>query len=144
MNLVYCLTNWLFFDIPLLYFYINLSINNFLSFFGRYVSSLKYFFIMLLCKYFWINFLWSFWDFWNFPRPCRASDFNTNQISSCLWCFLYRSFWNIFKCICNNFFGMINKFLAVFTTQVFTYILINILSKRQKSIEFYKYLIFFR
>ena len=46
--------------------YLSQIINNFLSFFWRYISFFSYFFIMFICNCFWINFfLQSFWDFWD-------------------------------------------------------------------------------
>ena len=43
------------------------------------------------------------------------------HITNCICCFLNYSFWNSFQCICSRFFSMIRKFLALFTTSVFTY-----------------------
>ena len=43
------------------------------------------------------------------------------HITNCICCFLNYSFLNSFQCICSRFFSMIRKFLALFTTSVFTY-----------------------
>ena len=51
----------------------------FFSFFWRYISFLRYFFIMLICKYFWIILLWRFLNFRN-----SISNFITNQITKCI------------------------------------------------------------
>ena len=42
--------------------------------------------------------LWIFWNFFIY-----ISNFITNQITSCFCCFLNRSFWKSFKCICYRF-----------------------------------------
>ena len=92
VDLVYCLTNLLFFDIPLLYYYINLRSLIILSFFWRYISFFRYFFIMLICNCFWIILLWIFWIFCN-----PISNFITNQIS-CFCCFFWIA---IFEAVLN-------------------------------------------
>ena len=84
-----------------------------------HISLSWYFFIMPIFNCFIIILLWVFETLpvWN----C-TSNFFTNQITSCIHCFLNYSFWSSFKYISIKFFSMINKFLAVFTIQVFTYI----------------------
>ena len=59
---------------------------NFLSFFWRYISFFRCFFIMLIYNCSWIILLLTFWKFYNF-----ISNFITNQITSCSCCF-----WNDF------------------------------------------------
>ena len=116
VNMGYYLTNLLFFDIPLLYYYIRYQIiNNFLSFFWRYMSFFRCFSIFFIsnCKSY---FLWISWNFCNFICNCI-----TNKITSCFYCFLNYSFWSSFKCICYILFSMIKIFLALFTTHIFTY-----------------------
>ena len=59
--LVDYLTNLLFFDIPLLCYYIKYQIiNNFLSFFRRYIYFFRYFSIVIICNFFWIIFFVNF------------------------------------------------------------------------------------
>ena len=77
-DLVYYLTNILFFGIPLLYYYINLRS----WIWKRDISFFRYFFVMLICNCFWVVLLWSFWDFF-------ISVFTTNQITSCSCCFFW-------------------------------------------------------
>ena len=83
VDLVYCLTNLLFFDIPLLYCYINLRSSIFLCLSAGDISFFRYFFIMLICNCLWIILLWIFWNFCN-----SISNFIPNQITSCSCCFL--------------------------------------------------------
>ena len=54
------------------------------------------------------------------------NSFITSQITSYFCCFLNCSFRGSFKWICSRLFGMIKKILAVFATQNFTDIFINI------------------
>ena len=77
-DLVYYLTNILFFGIPLLYYYINLRS----WIWKRDISFFRYFFVMLICNCFWVVLLWSFWDFF-------ISVFTTNQITRCSCCFFW-------------------------------------------------------
>ena len=56
-----------------------------------------------------------------------AENFITNRITSCFYGFLNYSFWSSFKCVCCRLFSMMNKFVAIFTTQDFAYIFTNIL-----------------
>ena len=57
VNMGYYLTNLLFFDIPLLYYYIRYQIiNNFLSFFWRYMSFFRCFSIFFISNCFWVIF----------------------------------------------------------------------------------------
>ena len=120
VDLVCYLTNLLFLDIFFLCYHINLnsSIILCLSSGDIYLSLV---FIILIFNCLWIILLWIFWDFWNF-----ISDSITNQFTSCFYCFLSYCFWRSFKCICIRFISTINKFLAIFTTCVFTYIFTNI------------------
>ena len=80
-----CLTNALFFNIPLLYYHINTKIiNNFLSFFWRYVS-FQCFFIILICDCFWIILLLIFWNFcYFFNIPSLLYSTFSSWIISCL------------------------------------------------------------
>ena len=81
VELVYCLTNLLFLDIPLLYCYINLKSSIiFCVSSGDIYLSLGISFIMLICNCIWIILLWSFWCFCNFVR-----DFITNWITNALF-----------------------------------------------------------
>ena len=109
-----------------------------MSLFWKYIFFFRYFFIMLICNCFWIISLWIFWNSRNF-----ISNLITNQITSCLCCFLNDSLRKGFKYVCCKLFNVIKRFLDVFTTQVFTYVFSNIFnhifSKRQKSIAFHKY-----
>ena len=118
----YCLTNLLFFDIPLLYFYINpRSTIIFCLSSGDIYLSLD---ISLLCSFVTVSELFCrefFWDFCNF-----ISDFINNQITSCFCCFLNHSFWSSFECICCRLLSMIKRFCSVFTTKIFTYIFTDI------------------
>ena len=77
-DLVYYLTNILFFGIPLLYYYINLRS----WIWKRDISFFRYFLVMLICNCFWVVLLRSFWDFF-------ISVFTTNQITSCSCCFFW-------------------------------------------------------
>ena len=122
VSLVYCLTSLLFFDISLLYYYINLrSSMIFCLSSGHTYLFFKCIFIMLMFNCFETNLCWSFWDFHN-----STSNFITNQITNCFFCFLNCSFWDSFKCICSRLFGMFKTLLALFTTPVFTYFFTNI------------------
>ena len=77
VDLVYCLTNLLFFDIPLWYFNINFRLC------WSYIPFLRYSFMMLILNYFLVILLWSYWDFCN-----SISNFIANQITRCFCCFL--------------------------------------------------------
>ena len=102
----------LFFDIPLLYYYINLRSSLTLCILSGDIYIyifLRYYF--LICNCFWIILLQSFWDFPNF-----ICDFIANEFTSCFCWFLNSSFWRSFKCICSRLFSMIKRFLVVFTT----------------------------
>ena len=135
VDLMYCLTNLLFIDIPLLYYYINLrSLIICRLFFWKYISFFRYFsiksnFFCFICNFFWIIVWWSSSYFCSF-----ISTFISNQITSYFCCFLNYSFWSSFKCICSRLFSMIKKFLAIFKSFLFI-----LFSKRKKSISFYKY-----
>ena len=88
VDLVYCLTNLLFFDIQLLYYYKwCYIISNFLPLFWRYISFFWYFFIILIFDCLWIILLQIFLNFRDF-----ISNFITNQITKCYCCFLNYSF----------------------------------------------------
>ena len=119
--------------------YINLSFGISLSFYELFFYSnpsssiifcfstgetylfLRNFFVMLIYHCSWI--------FWNF---CNSiSNFNSSQITNCLYCFLNNSFWRSFKAWSLRFwlyllFRLLLKFYPYF-------------SKRQKPITFYKY-----
>ena len=136
------------FDIPLLY-YINflpliLSRQNLSSF------NLKSSIIFCFSSgniYFSLSISSSFFSELFFDGSCDFfSNFIFNQITSCFCCFLHRSFWCSFKCIYSILFIILKKFLTVFTSYFFTYIFTkiftHIFSKKQKSITFYKYLVF--
>ena len=119
VNLVYCPTDLLCFDISLSYYFINLNLSLICSLFsGDIYLSLG---ISVLLKTTSKKFL-CFWRFCNF-----ASIFIANQMTSCFCCFLNWSFWSSLKCICCRLFSMIKKFLALFTAKVFTYCLTHIL-----------------
>ena len=132
-DLMYRLTSLLFFDMPLLSYYIKCDciILLMLSFFWRYKSFYRYLYFTF--NHFW-SILWLFFD--NF-----INDFITNQIISCFCCFFNCSFWSSFKCICGWLFSIIGVSgyiyclsLCLFVTNVFA----HIFSKRQKSITFFK------
>ena len=146
VDLTYCLTRWLFFDIPLLYYYITL-INNFLSFSGDIylfcISVSLSTVSQVFCGVF----------FGNFFR-----NFLTNQISSHSCCFYNCPFWRFFKCICGWLFSMIKNFWLhllfkfflilpyimlniIFPYIIFTNVFTHTFSKKQKFVTFYKYLI---
>ena len=109
--LVWCIVEQVYYFL-MLYYYIHFKIiNNFLSFFWRYISFFRYFFIVLICNCLWVILFWIFWKFCDFIR-----NFISNQITSCICYFLNYSFWISFKCICCRLFSMIRKCLAVFTT----------------------------
>ena len=112
-----------FFDILSLCYYINLrsSISFGLSSGDIYFSLGISFFIILLCNCLSIILLWIFWNFCDF-----ITNFISYQISSSFCCFLNYHFWTSCKSICSRLFSMIKKFLAVLTTQDFTYILADI------------------
>ena len=78
---------WLFFDIPLLYYYIYLSSSIISRLFSRNISLFRYFFIILICNYLLIVLLWIFWNFFDF-----ISNFVTDQIISYLCWYLNCSF----------------------------------------------------
>ena len=59
-----------------------------------------------------------FWWFSNFSY--YIDNFITYEITSCFFCFLNCFIWTIFECICCRLCSIITKFLAVFTTLVFT------------------------
>ena len=121
VNLVRHLTILLLFDIPLLYYYINLGSSIILSFFWRYRNFFRCFFIMFIFNCFWIILQWTSWNFLN-----SISNFITNQITSCFCCFWNYSYWSSLNCICCRLHSMIKKFWAVFTTWIFTYSFNNI------------------
>ena len=125
IDLVYCLTNFLFCDIPLLYYYINpwSSIIFCYSCEDIYLSLG----ISLWCLFEAVSKLLCSEVFEAFLIPSWL-DFIIYQITSWFCCFLNYSFWNSFKCICCKFDSMIKKFLAVCTTNVFTNNFANILS----------------
>ena len=145
VDLADCLAVLLFFDIPLLYYHINLSSIRSITcclFSGDICLSIGTF---LSSPIFSVSFAtvskadwWSSWNFSNFVRNRIAK-----QISSCFYCFLNYSIWSSFKCICSRSFSMMKMFLTLFATYVFTYIFTNIFahnfSQRQKFITFYKY-----
>ena len=114
------------------------------------MSFFRYIFILFICYCLWMtffffffifffNFKFSNYTFWDF---CK-SDFLSHQL---ILLFFELLFWTSFKCICCRLFIMVIKILGVFTIQGFTYILANIFThnfrKRQKPLNFYKYLIF--
>ena len=138
VNLVRHLTILLLFDIPLLYYYINLGSSIILSYFWRYRNFFRCFFIMFIFNCFWIILQWTSWNFLN-----SISNFITNQITSCFCCFWNYSYWSSLNCICCRLHSMIKKFWAVlplgFLPIVLTIFLPTFLAK---SIAFYKYLIF--
>ena len=87
VDLIYYLTNLLFFDILLLYYYVNVRVSIVFLLFLRYIAFCRYFFIMLSICYFIYNCFWiilwrSLWGVSNF-----ISDFISNQITRCLCCF---------------------------------------------------------
>ena len=85
LDLVYYLTNLLFFDIPLLYCYINLrSSIVFCLFFWRYTSFLGNSSLCSFVIIYWTILRWTSWDFCN-----SISNSITDQINSCFWCFLF-------------------------------------------------------
>ena len=111
----------------------------YLSFFWRYISFFRYFFIILIYNFFWSLLQWTYWDLRNL-----ISNFITNQITSCFYCFLNFSLWHSFKCICSGLFCMIKNFFLLHLALNFLRILLPILlpiilTKQKKSIALYKY-----
>ena len=135
VDLAYCQTDLLFFDIPLLYYsiYLNSSIICRLS-----SGDLSFGISVLLSEQFCCELFETFVILWAL--------FFASQCTSCLCYFLNCSFWSSFKCICCRSFTMIKKVSIAFCTQIFAYIFTNafihIFSKRQKSVAFHKYSIF--
>ena len=133
VDLVYCLKKLLFFDIPLLYYYINLrsSILFCLCFGGLHLTyfSVRLYIFWFISNCFRIIPWWSCQDFCNF-----------------ICCFSNCSPWSSFKCICCRLFYMIKKRLALFTAKIFTDVFANIFThvfnKTQKLIALCKCLIF--
>ena len=136
-----CLTNLLLFDVPLLYYYINLksSIIFCLSSGDLYLClgiSLSCS-VVTVSELFYRKFFKSFVILSAILLPKKspvASSYFWIGLFECIFECIFLSF----KCICSRLFGMIKTFLAVFTTHVFTYIFTNIFthifSKRQKSV----------
>ena len=130
VDFVYCLTSLLFFDIPLLQYYRNITIiNNSLSFFWRYVSLFRYFFIILNCNCFWIILLWIFL---RLRDSATARLFYSQFINNFLAFFWkYISFFRYFFAmpICNciriillwNFLGFHNVIRKFITSQIVSY-----------------------
>ena len=118
--------------------YLSQIINNFLSFFWRYISFFRYFFIMFICSCFWFFF---FFFCKVFEIFVILSAILLSIKHHLLLLFLELVFWDILKNICNRLFGMIKKFLAVCTplTYIFINIFTDIFSKRQKYVAFHKY-----
>ena len=81
-----------------------------------------YFFIVFIFNCFWMILLRIFWNTCDF-----ISNFITNQITSCVCCFLSYSFRSSFNYFCYILFSMIKRFLAVFTAYVLIYIFRNFL-----------------
>ena len=113
--MAYCWTNLLFSDIPLLYSYINLR-----SLFGLSsgdillsLGILYHAHLQLFQKKFCSEVFEIFVILLVILLPIKS------HVASAV--FFYYSFWTSFKCICCRLFSNIKKFLAVFTTQVFTY-----------------------
>ena len=112
VHLVYSLTNLLFFDIPLLYYCINLISSIILCLFWRYI----YFYL-----------LWILWNFCN-----STSNFITNRITSSFYCFLNYSLWSSFKYIsCKSF--SINKKFWQYLPHTFLLIFLLILLAKDKN-----------
>ena len=110
----WCLTNLLFFDITLLYYYILLKSSIiFCLFSGNICLSLRISLWSLLFSSsfncFWII-LWSSWGLCDF-----LCNFITNQVTSCFYSFYNCSFWGSFKCIYGKLLSMIKKLLIIFT-----------------------------
>ena len=110
-------TNLLFFEILLLYYYINFR--------SLIICSLIpggiYFSLDILSLFITVSESFCGEGFWNF---CDfISNSVTNQITGYFCAFLNCSFWSSFKCTCSRLFSSIKKFLALLTTSVFTYIL---------------------
>ena len=141
VELVYYLTNLLFFDISLLYYGINFRSSIIFCLFCRdiYVSfgilSIK---SCIFCS----NFnCFCFHNFIIVRFSQHISNFITNQITSCSCCFLNSSFCSSFQCIFGGLFSMIKKFLIVLTHHVFTYVFTNlfahIFSKRHNILQIF-------
>ena len=110
---------FLFFDVPLWYCYIShwSSVNSYFSF-GD-ISFFRYFFIIIICNCLWIILLWILQNF-----PNSINNFIGNIITISFFWFLNYSSWSSFKCISSSLFSMIK---TIFTTYVFTYILLTFL-----------------
>ena len=104
------------------HYYINLRSSIISCLFFEIISFFRYFFITLICKFPWSFLSWTSSNFYNSTvvrLSYRVSNFITNQITSCLCCFLNYPFWSSFQCICWRLFIMIKTFLAVFATQLY-------------------------
>ena len=139
VDMVYYLTNLLFFDILLSYYCINLrSSIIFCLFSGDIHLSLC---ISLSCSFITVSELIWFKFFQTFEILSTMSLPLKSRVASTV--FLIYSFRHSFRYICCRLFSMIKKFLAISTAYAFTYIFTksygHIFSKRQKFIAFYKY-----
>ena len=118
MKKLYCITNFLFFDI-LFYSYslANLS-SSIICLFADYMYiSLSNFFCFIIIKFHSFCFNWD--------SSCNFfCSFITNQITCCFCSFSDCSFWSSFKCICSRLFSIINKFLPIITKFLFTFLAI--------------------
>ena len=123
-DLVYCLTNLLFFDIQLLYCYTNLNSSiicclfsgDMYHSFGICISSLP----SLFCR--------SLEDFLEiFVNLSAVVLPNKSPVASAVF--------SSFYCICCRYFSSIKKILAAFIGLIFT----HVFSKRRKSKSFYIY-----
>ena len=104
IDLVYWPTNLLFFDIPILYYYISLRSS---KIFWRYIPFSRCFFIMLICNCLWIILLPFFW---NSVTLIAILLLAKSQVFSC--CFLNCYFWSRFKCITGWLISMIKNFFG--------------------------------
>ena len=111
---------WEFSDVPSLYYFYQF-INNFLSFFWRYICFFRYFFIMLIVTVSEL-FCCKFFENCNF-----ISNFITNQITSCFCRFWNYSFGRSYMCICCRFLALSRSFW-LYLPLVFAYIFTHIFS----------------
>ena len=110
----------IFFDIPLLYYYFNLrsSIISCIFSGGLYLSLgifLSFSFTLSSSEFFCCKFFENFEILLAMLLPIKSA------VASAF--FLNYYFWSSFKCICCRLFGIIKKFLTIFTIYVFTFFL---------------------
>ena len=144
VHLVYYLTKLLFFDIPLLYYYINLTSSiNFCLFsgdiylsFGISISKSCIFCFTFNC--FWTILWWGFWDFSDFSEILLST--KSPVASAVFWIALFEV---VLSASVVDFLAWLGCFWVLTCLSFylyFLYVFAHIFSKRQQSITFYKIL----